>query len=74
VEALVVLCAIPVSRGFPRDARHHLCDQDKVDNEWRCQKRILANVEQTKPRSEEERVNQKKECMTKLTRLSGDHP
>lgn len=46
VELLVLGSDVAVSgRGLPLDAGHHLSDHDKVDDERRSQKGILANVE-----------------------------
>ena len=42
VESLV----IGLSVGLPGDTGHHLGDQDQVDDQRRCQERVLADVEQ----------------------------
>ena len=48
VESLVILRTIALFRiGFPSDTCHHFSNDDQVDDQWRRQKRVLADIEQT---------------------------
>lgn len=38
VEVLVILSCSAIGGGLPGDASHHLCKNDKIDDEWGCQK------------------------------------
>lgn len=43
MESLVLRLGLAV--GLPRDAGHHLCHEDKVDDERRSEERVLAHIE-----------------------------
>lgn len=46
-EDAVEVLVLAVIRGFPLDTRHHLGNNDEVNDEGRSQERVLADVEQT---------------------------
>ena len=47
VEVLEVLGGNTVVGGsLPLDTSHHLSDQDKIYDQWRSKKRILADIEE----------------------------
>lgn len=49
MEVLEVLSGSPIGGcGLPLNASHHLSDENKIDDQWGCKKRILANIEETK--------------------------
>lgn len=47
MEALVVLVGAFAGAGLPLNASHHLSENDEIDNQWGCQQRVLAHVEET---------------------------
>jgi hypothetical protein len=48
VEVLELLGGDAIVRSsFPLDTGHHLSDQDKVNDQWRSKKRVLADIEET---------------------------
>jgi hypothetical protein len=69
VEVLVVLGGDCVGRVLPGDTSHHLGDENKIDDQWRGQERVLTDIEETTIVSV-----LKKELTKGLTKLSDDHP
>lgn len=48
METLVVLLTSSVTTlSLPADTSHHFSNKHEVDDQGRCQKRVLADVEQT---------------------------
>jgi hypothetical protein len=46
VEVLEILGGSTVVGGsLPLDASHHLSDEDKINDQWGCKKRVLADIE-----------------------------
>ena len=71
VEVLVVLGgSAVVGLSLPLDASHHLGNKHKVNDQWRSEKRVLANIENPKHIRITHNVNEG----VRLTRLSDDHP
>lgn len=71
MEVLEVLgSSTVVGVSFPLDTGHHLRNKDEVNDQWRCEKRVLADIED--PTILELHLIHMKRM--RLTRLSGDHP
>jgi hypothetical protein len=46
VEVLEILGgSTVVGCSLPLDASHHLSDEDKINDQWGCKKRVLADIE-----------------------------
>ena len=73
VEVLVLGSGGTIGRGsLPLDARHHLSDRDKVNDQGRSEQRVLTDVEEPAIVSV---VDPKGACEPlELTRWSGDRP
>lgn len=74
VERLVLIVGLAVA--LPLDARHHLSNEDQVDDEGRGEERVLADIEDTvyAGQSVHSLLHlQVKEC-GELTRSSDGHP
>jgi hypothetical protein len=47
MELLVVLGSNTVGLRLPGDTGHQLGDEDQIDDQWRSQKGVLADIEET---------------------------
>ena len=71
VEILEVLGgSAVVGMSLPLDASHHLGDEHKINDQWRREKRVLANIENPRHIRTTHDANEG----MRLTRLSDDHP
>ncbi len=48
VEVLEVLgCSTVAGMSLPLNTSHHLGDNNQINDQWRCKKRVLADIEYT---------------------------